>query len=371
MMIDVKRLYFACLGLLFVLVPSRCALEAAAAAQKSPATTEKKPGSAQRPETFGCEANPTGNPIGGGEGYRDIKDSGDFTVRNAEELYAALEQAQPGQVVFIPDATEIDLTDKKTVKLGPGVTLAGTRGAGQSLGARLFTNNVPSPLIETAGPRARVTGLRIEGGNTDPRDRLNAVGIQTTHYGLEIDNCEVFHFGYVGVNCIRGSTQTYVHHCFLHHIQSLVNGYPIVVYEADARIIANKFGFSTRHRVSATGHPGTSYEAAWNLVLREGNGQCFDMHSGLDRGDGTNYAGDWIKIHHNTFQNPDWEAIAIKGVPSQGAEIHHNWFAEPVRDAFKKEGVFNSLYLIGFAWPHEKIRVYRNVRGPQKYPFNR
>ena len=35
-------------------------------------------------ESFGCEANPTGDPIGGGPGYRDIKSGGDFTVRTVK-----------------------------------------------------------------------------------------------------------------------------------------------------------------------------------------------------------------------------------------------------------------------------------------------
>jgi len=47
-------------------------------------------------ESFGCEDNPTGNPIGGGEGYNDIRTSGDYTVTTKEELLAALAQAQPG-----------------------------------------------------------------------------------------------------------------------------------------------------------------------------------------------------------------------------------------------------------------------------------
>lgn len=32
-------------------------------------------------ETCGCEANPTGNPVGGGKGYKVIFASGDFEVR--------------------------------------------------------------------------------------------------------------------------------------------------------------------------------------------------------------------------------------------------------------------------------------------------
>ena len=58
-------------------------------------------------ETFGCEANPTGNPIGGGEGYTDILSAGDFIVKTTAEFLAALKEAKPGQVIYVPDGTEI------------------------------------------------------------------------------------------------------------------------------------------------------------------------------------------------------------------------------------------------------------------------
>ena len=46
-------------------------------------------------ETFGCEPNPTGDPLGGGPGYRDIKAGGDYTARTGAELLAALQKAKP------------------------------------------------------------------------------------------------------------------------------------------------------------------------------------------------------------------------------------------------------------------------------------
>ena len=76
-------------------------------------------------ETFGCEANPTGNPIGGGEGYTPIFTKGDFIVTTADELIAALKQAQPGQIICVPGEIEIDLTPHPTLSIPGGVTLAG------------------------------------------------------------------------------------------------------------------------------------------------------------------------------------------------------------------------------------------------------
>ena len=50
-------------------------------------------------ETFGCEANPTGDPVGGGSGYRDIHATGDFIVKTKAELLSALKEGKAGQVV--------------------------------------------------------------------------------------------------------------------------------------------------------------------------------------------------------------------------------------------------------------------------------
>jgi len=67
-------------------------------------------------ETFGCEANPTGNPIGGGEGYSDILTTGDFIVSTTDEFLAALKEAKPGQVIYVPDGVEIDLTASSNLR---------------------------------------------------------------------------------------------------------------------------------------------------------------------------------------------------------------------------------------------------------------
>ncbi len=48
-------------------------------------------------ETFGAEPNPTGDPIGGGKGYRRLASRGDFEVRTSEELLVALKKAKAGQ----------------------------------------------------------------------------------------------------------------------------------------------------------------------------------------------------------------------------------------------------------------------------------
>ena len=301
-------------------------------------------------ETFGCEANPTGDPIGGGEGYRDILTEGDFTVTTADDLVAALKEAEAGQVIFAPDGVEIDMTKHNELKLPGGVTIAGTRGLNGSLGARIFTTRPAGRMFQTAGEDIRLTGLRFEGpyaGAERVGESAYFIGIST--WGAEIDNCEISAFNVAGIGCGQSAMRVHIHHNYIHHCQRGGLGYGVSTSAADVRIIANKFEFC-RHHIASSGSPGAGYEAAWNLVLPGATSHHFDMHGGRDRGDGTDIAGDWIHIHHNTFQGKQ-RHVVIRGVPSQGAEVHHNWFAAPAAERVISGG---------------NTRVYRNVYGPEK-----
>ena len=309
-------------------------------------------GAEETKETFGCEANPTGDPMGGGAGYRDIKTTGDFVVKTKDELLAALKAAKPGQVIFTPDGVEMDLTGQTGVYLPQGVTLAGTRGLNGSLGARLFTTDRTTyPLFRTGGYGVRLTGLRFEGPFGE-RGRVPHYSCFFTisHPNVEVDNCEVYNWNTAGIEAVRGAAKVRVHHCYIHHCQQDGMGYGVVMSECDVYIIANIFDWC-RHNIASGGGPGSAYEAAWNLVRPNTQSYHFDVHGGRDRGDGTEIASDWVDIHHNTFEGPA-RAVWISGVPSQGGEVHHNWFhSESLEKAVKAEA---------------NTRVYRNAIGPEK-----
>jgi len=301
-------------------------------------------------ETFGCEANPTGDPIGGGPGYRDIRTRGDVTVRTAEELLAALRQATDGQVVFIPDGVEIDLTGQSDLTLATGVTLAGTRGHEGSLGARLFTTlRTTSPLLRSGGDRVRITGLRLEGPYAGP-ERIGTMSraISIGHHDSAVDNCEIYNWNCVGIG-VGGGGDVRIHHNHIHHCQLSGFGYGVSTGGSNCFIIANRFDWC-RHAIASSGSPGDAYEAAWNWFGPNATSHHADMHGGRDRGDGTDIAGDWIHIHHNTFMDPKRRAIGIRGTPSQWARIHHNRFAH----ASTKEALFSG----------GNTHVFRNLCGP-------
>jgi len=210
------------------------------------------------------------------------------------------------------------------------VTLASCRGLRGAKGGTLFSNDLTTaPLFVTGGDEVRLTGLNLRGPDPERSDQERTKPesslITTTHYGLEVDNCEVSAWSYAGICPRHGATHVYVHHNFIHHCQRAGLGYGVSLDQADALIEANIFDWC-RHHIAATGAPGTSYEARYNIVLTNASSHYFDMHGGRDRGDGTDSAGDWVKVHHNTFQGLDQKAVVIRGTPNQLAHVHHNWF---------------------------------------------
>lgn len=302
-------------------------------------------------ETFGCEANPTGNPIGGGEGYKPIFTDGDFTVRTAQQFLTALAKAKAGQRIFVPDGVEIDLTGKRNIVIPGGITLAGTRGLSGSPGARIFTTWRESHrLMMTGGYDVRLTGLRFEGayggtGRVADHSGFLSVGYSDT----EIDNCEIYNFPVSGIGVSANAIRVRVHHNYIHNCTRGGLGYGVSNGSSDLRIIANKFN-ECRHHIASSGRPGCGHEAAWNWVGPRAISHHFDMHGGRDRGDATNIAGDWMHVHHNTFVGRK-RHVVIRGVPCQGAKVHHNWFAGPSKRMVISRG---------------NTKVYRNVCGPDK-----
>ena len=291
-------------------------------------------------EGFGAEVNPTGDPIGGCKGYRRVVDRCDYDVKTLEELLAALKEVKAGQVVYVNDNAEIDLTGEQKIVIPGGVTVASGRGRGGSEGALLYSNELAtSPMFLAGGEKVRVTGLRLRGPDQERRTEQmrklykegryysipNSDGIISAHSGLEVDNCELWGWSHAAIFLKRGALKAHIHHNNIHHNQRSGLGYGVCLDQADALIEANLFDWC-RHHIAGTGRPGTSYEARYNLVLENANGHSFDMHGGRDRKDRTDIAGDTIKIHHNTFKATGVPAFVIRGRPQQSADIHHNWF---------------------------------------------
>ena len=101
-------------------------------------------------------------------------------------------------------------------------------------------------------------------------------------------------------------------------------GYGICLNTSSSIIEYNLFNWN-RHSIAGAGLPGCSYVSRHNVQGDVSSSHCFDMHGGIDRGDGTNIAGTSIEIYNNSFWSIE-RSVSIRGIPQTKCEIHHNWF---------------------------------------------
>lgn len=283
---------------------------------------------------------PTDREVGGGATYDRIVDRSDATylVGTADELLNALDAAGAGDVVYVEDDATISLDGVSDINVGNRVTVASGRGSGTS-GALLYTTEYPSSLFKVWGDRVRFTGLRIQGPRwdyftTDDHDRYAATGVWLLGEDGEVDNCQFYGWPHAGVAVgARSYTPSaYVHHCSIHNNQLEGLGYGVNLYNGHSVIEYTYFDHN-RHSICGFGHETNGFEARYNLVGPNPVSHAFDMHCLLENGGDTNRAGGTIDIHHNTFQfthdkhDRAQEAIAIRGIPADGAWIKQNSFA--------------------------------------------
>ena len=296
-----------------------------------------------------CGAKPDAcGPIGGGIGYAKSPLSDEVVrVSTLDALLDALKNAKRGDVIYVDSKAKIDCTvrvyiEKLVLEIPEGVTLASNRGEGNSEGGLIFSDTFATrPLIHVTGPDVRITGLRIGGPNPKPcleHHRRSFAekrgheyyykfptsdGIVTDHPSLEVDNCELGGWSHAAIY-LRLGDKHHIHHNFIHHNQYNGLGYGVSHNKAFSLIEYNLFNYN-RHSIAGTGAPGSGYEARHNVEIKHSLSHCFDMHGGRDRKDGSNIAGTWLKIHHNTFRCPK-TAIVIRGEPEEKAEVYNNWF---------------------------------------------
>lgn len=293
------------------------------------------------------DLNPTGDPMGGGPGYRDIKsgDTAALVVGTREELVDALRKAQAGAIIYVRDDATIDMTGADDQAIPGGVALASGRGRGGSQGALIYSNSLTDeakfiPLLKTGGKGVRVTGLRLRGPFAEVGDHHYgqvkiANGIRADHEGLVVDNCELWAWNKWAIDlAVAGGA--HVHHNYIHHTRRWGYGYGVWVRGGGKALIeANLFDFC-RHHIGSGAQATSSYEARYNVCLHHDVQPSFDRHGSAAK------AGATTRIHHNEFRNPDVAAILLRGTPLEEASFHNNWFwhanqdaAIPLREAVK------------------------------------
>ncbi|CAG0951391.1 MAG: hypothetical protein OIN86_08545 [Candidatus Methanoperedens sp.] len=278
---------------------------------------------------YGSDANPTGNPIGGGKGYSKIisPSDADHVVSTKTELLSALSGAVAGagEIIYVDDNANIDLTGESNIVLKANVTLASGRGTGSSTGGRLFTTSYPSTaLFITSGANVRVTGLNIIGPNPTQSGSLTH-GIYTKYANLEVDNNEISGWPFAGIYFTSGAYNGYVHHNYIHHSQREGYGYGVELASGPNSLLveANIFDYY-RHAIAAVGDIDGSYEFRYNTLLSHTTDGAIDRH-GTSGGDG-GYAGYDTLIHHNTVMVTNDYAVSIRGQPYHEGRVYNNWF---------------------------------------------
>jgi hypothetical protein len=331
----------------------------------------------ENPDAYGAEANPTGNPVGGGPGYSRILTSGDYTVGSREELLGALEQAKAGQVVYVKPDAEIDLTGLVHIAVPDGVTLAGNRGQDGAEGPLLLTTKMGEssyPFLFGTGSKTRVTGLRIKGPDPDYADyteQTKAAGYEfgaraiATRGETEVDNCEISNFYRDGV--AANSKGVHVHHNFIHDIAA----YPVVVgtHSGPPTLIEANIIHWGWHATAGSGTAVTGYEARYNICKPHNIAppfgkvaHCLDQHPDIDilRARKLRVAGDSLQWHHNTLilhggstDPTSTVGMKIRGTPRSLARVYANWFQ--TTDVSQALGLSFS-----------NVWIYNNVYGPEK-----
>ena len=200
----------------------------------------------------------------------------------------------------------------------------------QGLGSRGFGSEDRRPTIQKL-----ITALHLQPDHA-PCGSNSAEGI-------EIDNCEISNWQRAGIEIQINGKDVHIHHNYFHDIHA----YPVITASRSLLPIlieANRIDWIW-HATAGSGHPGSGYEARYNIITRKpvpdswqpyDGSWAIDMHSDDDVDDSRDHqiASDLVYVHHNTFLNDAHAdpstAISldtkIRGVPRIRAEFNNNCF---------------------------------------------
>jgi hypothetical protein len=333
--------------------------------------------------TYGAGINPTGDPIGGGSGYSNIVDpsTADYVVSTKSQLLSAMATATSGQIIYVADSAQIDLSGCHDLVVPAGVTIASGRGRNGSLGGLIYTNTQTYSWDQLFRPHSHVTfnGIRLRGpdGNIGTSDQKPMVtGIWCSGYvGLVVENCEIYNWTFAGVtvycdglgsNGLSSSDCAYIHHNSFHHNRRLGEGYGVSVGQASALIQANTFDYGRHYIEGERGTPTCNYIAEYNIFGPNCTHTMVDCHGGNDVSNASVPAGGTLIVRYNTFQTASQCCVKPRGVPTTICEVYGNWtyWAEKYSksNAFRQE--VNNLHLT----PYVKMSVHDNWYGTTPPP---
>ena len=353
--------------------------------------------------SYGADANPTGNPIGGGDGYVSphgySQSTADYVVTTATELSTALASATAGQVIWIPSGTTINLTTAYGKTLRSGVVLASDRGQNGAPGGKIKTTYEATafmtPILWCAS-NSVVCGLVFEGpgGIADSSGPRNCAlrGLDSAKR-IEVENCEISEFAEGGIYFYGGgmawdddssSGRHWVHHCNIHNIQKHGFGYGIAEEGGCAYLAEWNIFTDSRHHIMAQAG-NNHFEVRYNVFndARYYISGTLYYNTQVDcHGSGTSTspsAGGTLVVHHNTFSaNSGKVNVGIRGIPANQCLVYNNWTKKITHAGLYTETTTNSAFTLlgsgGGPWPGSstlstyKMYVYDNWYGTSAPP---
>lgn len=306
-------------------------------------------GSSYDPSAFAADEKAQGAdwPVAG---TKPTESDADDTPVNREQLVAALETAEKGDVIFVPGGTTIDLTGVHNQGVAaPNVTLASGRG-NDSEGAELVVRDSMymkdeeiRRVFNITEPGFRLTGLRLVGPQPTHDEWVSyevnrpMSGIEVNADRVEIDNVVGRGWGHTPVNIGRAGfvEKAHVHHCDLVDNPQDALGYGVSMRHAEP-LIQRCYFDNNRHSIAGSGHEDCSFIACYNLFGPHGVLHAIDMHCRNSDDGKSKQGGKRVSVHHNEVQftrdrisGGPQEAIKLRGVPKEGARIVNNRFHHP------------------------------------------
>jgi hypothetical protein len=333
---------------------------------------------------YGADANPTGNPIGGGNGYVSphgyTQAAADYVVTTATELSTALSSATSGDVIWIPSGTTITITTDYEKTLKSGVVLASNRGEDGAAGGKIlwtFKHGGYMRPILWCESDSVVSGLTLQGpggicGTSGTNQGNCAIRGVEKALCIEVENCDISEFANGGIYFEGGGmawdspNRHWIHHCYIHNIQR--HGFGYGVSESGSNgcsfLVECCIFKDCRHHIMAqatyrTASYTNNYEVRYNIFYDAwywsgGHvGGTDDQQSQVDcHGSGTGtstWSGGVLKIHHNTFSSNNshsWAKpnVGIRGVTKTICEVYQNWTQKTTHSGLYTETVANGAF---------------------------
>ena len=330
---------------------------------------------------YGADANPTGNPIGGGDGYVSphgyTQAAADYVVTTVAQLSTALSSATAGQVIWIPNGTTITIWSDYGKTLKSGVVLASNRGQNGAVGGRILwdygADGFMQPILYCQS-NSVVSGLVLQGpggicGSSGDNQGNCALRGSNGAVKIEVENCEISEFANGGIYFYGGgmawdsSNRHRVHHCTIRNIQRDGFGYGVSEEGGCSFLVEACIFKDCRHHIMATGtyrgDTPNNYELRYNIFYdswhwNDGDvgGKDDQQHQVDCHGSGSSssqWSGDVLRIHHNTFSSNDCHSspktnVGIRGVVRTECTVYHNWTKKTTHSGLYTETYANGAF---------------------------